>query len=560
MRVAVWAAAAAGAMVVAFAEAGGFVDVSVASTMDTFAVFVLGLAPAVAGFAAVGVWRRRQASPAVRGQAIDGWVIAGLLVWLFFARLESAHQLVGPTRHLGLAGAANLILLALAGFTVIRSWERAHLTGRGRAVATTAVAAALLMGAALYQDPHGDRSDHAARFGAGRSSAGIAPQAGGRVLFLAVDGLDWQMLQALSAVESLPVIHRLVADGRRWSLDPAGQQRSPEIWATIHTGRPPAAHGVWGFVDWVLWNGRSTLSARPYFGPHLPLFFDHVLARLPAGIAAPRLATADGLRVATFWEAAAADGVPAAVVAPFPFTSPLMALEGVMAVRDAGEQRWFLSRSAGGVVTETTLPEAEVSLEPAPDDDDDDLRSLHDQRVSLSMTLFRSSAPRLGVFYTSYLDEILHRHWRDGCSSWGACPLRVEEARSAAVRRAVRIIDRDLGRLIETFGAGATVVLVSDHGWELDGNEHVFGPDGVLVVSPSAEHGFGGRADIYEVAPTVLDLLGLPAESAMVARTVFDRPVRQRTGRVIQTQRLRQAARPSADRLDLLKSVGYIAR
>jgi arylsulfatase A-like enzyme len=136
----------------------------------------------------------------------------------------------------------------------------------------------------------------------------------------------------------------------------------------------------------------------------------------------------------------------------------------------------------------------------------------------------------------------------------------VEDARSAVVRRAVRDIDQDLGRLIEAFGPGATVVLVSDHGWDLEGNEHVFGPDGVLVVSPSDTQGFGGRADIYELAPTVLDLLGLPAESAMVARTVFDRPVRQRAARVIQTQRLRRAARPSADRLDLLKSVGYIAR
>lgn len=559
-RIVLWSAVVASALTLAFAAADGFVNVSLAWVVYTISAFAAAVLPVVVGLAAVGAWRARRRAPVARGQAIDGWLWAGLVAWLFFVRLESAHQLVGPTRHLTLSGGVNLILLALTGLTIVWSWERAHHAGRAPALATTGAVAALLMAAAIYQDPPGDRSDYAARFVSSGESRSAQDGTPSRVLVLGVDGLDWQMLQAVSAVESLPVIRGLVDGGRRWALDPAGLNRSPEIWATIHTGRPPGAHGVWGFADWQLWGGRATLSARPYFGPHVPLFVDHLLARLPATIAAPRLSTAEGLRAPTFWEAAAIDGVRTAVVSPFPFTTPLMALNGAMAVRDAPQGLWYVSRTAAGVTAETSLPESEVGVEPSVDDDDGDLRGLHDQRVSVAAMLFRTETPTLGVFYTSYLDEILHRHWRNGCSTWGQCPFRIEEDRLAVVRRAFRQVDADLGRLIQSFGPGTTVVLLSDHGWELGEGEHVFGPDGVLVVSPASEPGLGGRADIYEVAPSILQLLGLPAEAAMVGRSVFDRAVPRRNERVIEINRLRRASLPSADRLDLLKSVGYIAK
>lgn len=559
-RIVLWSVSVASALTLAFAAADGFVNVSLMWLATAIGVFALAVVPAVVGLAAVGAWRARRRAPVARNQAIDGWLWAGLLVWLFFVRLEAAHQLVGPTRHLAPSGAINLILLALAGLTVVRSWERAHVAGRACAVTTTAAAAALLMAAAIYQDPPGDRSHQAAQFVASSELRSVPDRAPSRVLFLGVDGLDWGVLQAVSAVESLPVLRGLIDGGRRWSLDPAGLKRSPEIWASIHTGQPPGAHGVWGFSDWELWNGGGTLSARPYFGPHIPLFIDHLLARLPAGITAPRLATAESLRAPTFWEAAAADGVRTVAVSPFPFTAPLMALNGVMAVHNAPEGLWYVSRTTLGVTTETSLPESEVAAEPSDDDDDGDLRVLHDQRVGLATMLFQTETPTLGVFYTSYLDEILHRHWRNGCAVLGTCTFRIEEDRLAVVRGAFRQMDEDLGRLIRAFGPDTTVVLLSDHGWELGAGEHVFGPDGVLVVSPATAPGFGGRADIYEVAPSILELLGLPAEAAMLGRNVFDREVARRNQRVIKTNLLRRAARPSADRLSLLRSVGYIAK
>ena len=545
-RSAGWSVLVAGALTTAFASAAAWNQVSARWALGATAVFAAAVFPVIVGFGMIGIWRSRRQPWTDRRRYVDAWIVGGLVVWTFIVRLEPAHQPVGPTSHLGLLGAIDLLVLAVAGLVVIRAWERRGSGGVLVRFAVVGLASLVLLAVAAVQDPQLDRSAAAAAFrGVSPNPEPVSPAAGTqRVLVVGVDGLDWEMLSAVAAHQPLPVLDRIMAGGRRWSLETAGLQRSPEIWTTIHTGVAPAAHGVWGFTDWHLWKGATELRARPYFGPHLPLFIDHLLARLPKAIAEPRLATAEGIAPPAFWEVAAGRGVPSVVVSPFPITSPLMALEGAMAVRDYTDGAWHVSRTHDGRSSVSRVPESEVATVPSMEEDDGDLVVLHAQRVAMAERLFREVTPRLGVFYTSFIDDTLHRHWRAGCGPLGACPLSIGDDRAWRVREAFARLDADIGRLMTAFGPDSTLMLVSDHGWETGGDEHVFGPDGVMAVSPSPKPGFGGRVDVYHVAPTILGALGVPGGvGTPVART-----------------QLRKAAQPSVDRLQLLKSVGYIAR
>jgi hypothetical protein len=297
---------------------------------------------------------------------------------------------------------------------------------------------------------------------------------------------------------------------------------------------------------------------HPYFGPHRPFLAEHLLANLSSNIWDLTLVTGEQLSRPTFWELASDAGLPTVVVSPFPFTSPLLAIEGRMATYDAALDAWSVAETRRGATTVTRLAGSALGPFKVPDDE---LLVMHEQRVAMSEKLFREEHPRLGVFYTSIVDEILHATWRRDCGLVGECAYRLNELARAPIAAVYRQVDADIERLISAFGPGATIVLASDHGWEPSEFTHVFGPDGVLVIGPSASPAFRGRTDIYRIAPTILHALGLAAEPGMVALDVDGHPLAQRPEHGDYARRvLRPAAKPSAERLELLRAIGYIAR
>lgn len=555
-----WALAMAILLAFAFASTTPPGAITVVWAIAVTSAFTLALLPLTLALAGAAVWFSRRAADDARRHQVDGFVLAGLVCATYFARLEAAHQLVGPTSHTSLIGAVDLVLLALAGLVILRTMARVTPGTRGRAAVVVALTVLALQGLAWWQDPATDRTAAAAAFPATSPSLPVATASSARVLFIGIDGLDWQVLREAVAVESLPTIEGLIGRGRRWALATSGLKRSPESWSTIHTGTAPDVHGVGGFADWWLWGGTAVIRTRPYFGPHLPLFLDHLLARLPAVVCDFRLSTAEGVTAPAFWEVAADAGIRVAVVSPYPFTSPLLAVEGTMAVRDVQAGLWHVSRTTAGAATIDSIPEADLG--PTVDDEveDSDITVFHQQRVAMAERMFRTDAPQLGVFYTSFLDEILHTHWRAHCGPFGTCAQALGTHGGEAIRSALRLIDRDLARVIAAFGSPATIVLVSDHGWQLDGVEHVFGPDGVLVITPGDEPGVAQRSNVYHVAPTILALLGLPAEAGMTPVTAAGLTMPTRAPRRLSQTQLRKAAQPSTDRLNLLKSLGYLAR
>ena len=121
-------------------------------------------------------------------------------------------------------------------------------------------------------------------------------------------------------------------------------------------------------------------------------------------------------------------------------------------------------------------------------------------------------------------------------------------------------VDAELRTLIDAFGGPATVVVVSDHGWEYSEYEHFLSTEGVLIVSGTGATGYGGVADLLSVAPTVLSLLGLPATSGMSPRLADVAPDRGLVPRADSSLPrnfvLEDIVDP--DSRDLLRSLGYL--
>jgi len=104
-----------------------------------------------------------------------------------------------------------------------------------------------------------------------------------------------------------------------------------------------------------------------------------------------------------------------------------------------------------------------------------------------------------------------------------------------AAVKACEAVDRGLGRLLEaTLARGGTLLVIADHGnaeqmLEPDGSPHTahtINPVPCVLVSDAAElQGVKLRSGgaLADVAPTVLDLLGLPQPAAMTGRTLLER-------------------------------------
>ncbi len=113
-----------------------------------------------------------------------------------------------------------------------------------------------------------------------------------------------------------------------------------------------------------------------------------------------------------------------------------------------------------------------------------------------------------------------------------------------AIRIAVETVDAQAGRIIEAArAAGRSIVLTADHGtverWYYpDGaidTGHTDSPVPFIVIDPDLGQDAPLRADgaLTDVAPTVLQLMGLPVPPAMTGRSLIAAPLPERNRRVL---------------------------
>lgn len=409
-----------------------------------------------------------------------------------------------------------------------------------------------------------------------------------RVLLVGWDGADWEVLQPLVRKGMMPNLARLMAEGSWGELGSITPLLSPLIWTTMATGETPDRHGILDFVE-----------VDPGSGAKVPITGRQ--RRVPA---LWNTASAAGLSVIVSgwwasWPAepvngvlvsdrlffllsdAVAEGPPGTVVFPPDREAEFRAL-AERAERETGEEvvRALLP------VDERAYRKAVAAHRGMQDPIDGFRRIMVGTRTYFGSALQAAEAANppadLTMVYTIGTDEIGHL-----LSPYLPPPLPGADAafsQTAAlgVARYFSVVDRWLGRLIATCPLRECAVLVvSDHGfkWGSDRPRAFSGtaaataalwhrPKGVFVLAGNGVARLGRVSmspSVYDVAPTVAALLGLPPGTDWGGRPLPGcpvptvEPVNWRA--VVPPESYRPnvpAAAPSADYVKQLKALGYM--
>lgn len=337
-----------------------------------------------------------------------------------------------------------------------------------------------------------------------------------QVVLIGADGVDWRWLRPRLESGDLPSIAALVAGGASGELATFRPTESPLIWTSIATGLGPARHGITSFVD-------------PESG--VPLTSN--MRRVPA---LWNLLGDRGVRVAVAgwwvtWPAEAVNGWPvSSYVVPGNGTTKGTLVEGLEGQTYPPE---LIEELRPMVQPDLDAAQAEVrkllhttgfaGMEP---------EELAKRRYVASWVfgadriytdvivhLAQRHAPDLLVVYLSATDTVAHLFCEGRDPQAPVC--------QGMLSHAYARLDRAVERILAVARPDATVLLVSDHGFDLERGHHgrgrLMGPPGIAVlkgpgVRPGSEL---AAASIYDVAPTVLALLGAPVPRDLRGRALL---------------------------------------
>jgi tetratricopeptide (TPR) repeat protein len=381
-----------------------------------------------------------------------------------------------------------------------------------------------------------------------------------RLLFIGLDGADWDLIDALIRQGRMPRLQRLVESGVRAPLRSYDPMISPLLWTTMVTGVGPDRHGVADFQAIEAGTGRRVpISSR--------------FRRAPA--LWEMIGDAGGTSAFVAWWAS----FPAEPVRGFQ-VSNLVAFETVRP-RIAGRAlpagltwpRDYLDRVAGRLITAADLtydemrpllriPRAEFEsarsevLEPRPVPASAEGRAgggegrrAVQNPVALALSIVTGTRnyaaiaadlaarhPDLTAVYFEGIDMMAHRFQHCLAPRLPICPPADFARFQDAVTGFYGLQDRLLGEVIDAAGPGTTILIVSDHGFRSGSARPAdllpytteqpvewHDPEGIFVLSgPGARRGvrLGERPTLFDIAPTVLHLLGLPAGEDMPGRVV----------------------------------------
>ncbi|HTY42126.1 MAG TPA: alkaline phosphatase family protein [Thermoanaerobaculia bacterium] len=366
---------------------------------------------------------------------------------------------------------------------------------------------------------------------------------GGRVpvIWLGLDGLDWDLVDRLAAEGKMPNWKKLAAEGYTARLKSFLPILSPIVWTTLATGLGPDVHRILDFQEVdpatgqkvpisgrsravpAIWNVASaeglSVGVVGWWGTHpaeeVKGFFvsDHASPILFEGLARQGLAypasLAAGIEQITAREIEVSDAelLRYVDVSPGEIAAARASGEGL------GNPIIALARTIGATRVESRIA-----------------RELYDRHLpDLTMVYFEGTDV-IGHVFASYVPPKL------------AC---VSDADFNRYRRAVdeyyALVDRLLGQWMRRAAEdGATLIVNSDHGfkWGEDrscaraslnpataGFWHRL--DGVFAAWGARVRGGGARASasVFDVEPTVAALLGLPVDRrtrGSVLKDAFD--------------------------------------
>jgi predicted AlkP superfamily phosphohydrolase/phosphomutase len=364
------------------------------------------------------------------------------------------------------------------------------------------------------------------------------PETDGKVLLLGLDGLDWDLILPWLRAGTMPNLDRLMKSGSWGVMETIVPTLSPLIWTSIATGVTPDRHGILDFVE-----------RDPARGVMVP-----VTGRSRRVPAIWNIASALGRTVSVvgWWGSWPADRVNGLMVSDRLYYTLTQGLTKEVLREDPPEMIFPKERQEEFVelrnraVAETdwaavryfmNIEEQAFDVAVAADRGMEDpvdgfRRLLAATRTYLGAGLLQADGkPDLAMVYLEGTDTIGHL-----LAPYVPPPtLEVDPLVAAryvaAVPKYFQIVDRWIGRYLEQYPLEEyAVVVVSDHGFKWQegrprGLSGTDGPTAALWHEPDAAFVVAGRgvralgrveaqASIYDVAPTLAALLGLPTDPA----------------------------------------------
>ncbi|MFZ1946061.1 MAG: alkaline phosphatase family protein [bacterium] len=527
-----------------------------------WSVVLFGVAAGVLGLLVTAAALAARRGP----ERATSWVVVATVAALFFIDRfgacypchqfldkQAPHLVFTPAKSLALtvALAAGSLAVGLAAGLAAGLLRR---NGHRRAVRALLVSA-LALGAALATV-----LSYRATPSRGRPVTLIAePQAraGGvdRLFVIADEGLDWAMVDEIMAEGRAPVLKGLAESGVRGSLATLYPTLSHPLLATVATGQMPARHGIGSKISYAYPGMARGVSLFPC--PTRMMLPDVFIRLAAAGFGGGRPLGPAQRRAKALWNIASDCSVSVGVIG-WRSTWPAERVQGFM-ISDRLED----DDPAGDVFPSDLAPEVAAILAGMPEPDPaklvgrpvDDLRSDPLAARKLGMltgnlrndlrseacaeSLFSNRRPTLAMLGFFGMDGIQHRFYPEhsltrfpeeykmGSYLSEVTSAHLIEAFADVVENAYAFRDSLAGVWRSWLGENDALIILSEHGWNLDGSNHHYAAPGVLLmVGRPFKRGFAIEgATILDIAPTVLYLLGLPVPRDMegtILRPAFD--------------------------------------
>jgi len=368
-------------------------------------------------------------------------------------------------------------------------------------------------------------------------------ETGLKVILVGWDGADWDVIDPLIRAGELPNIARLRREGVWARLRSSVPTLSPLLWTTVATGKSPDRHGINDFLVLDPQSGRrvpinSTFRrARAFWNilteAGIPVDVIAWWATWPAEPVRGHLIS-DRVAYSTF--NMASDQARSGAVFPPAYAATVERLKvpesaidwrRVRRFLDVDEAEFAAARRAGPDAPPTeTQQSIDVFVR---------VLAATETYRQVALDLLRQGDPRAQLFavYFQGIDEVNHRFAH-------CAPPRAALCSDGDYRRFHRVVDEFyrfsdeiLGELIAA-APGATVVVLSDHGFASgdgrpdDVKPFIEGKPGLwhdllgifAAAGPAIGHGEVPTVTLYDIAPTLLYLVGLPAADDMPGKVL----------------------------------------
>jgi hypothetical protein len=346
-----------------------------------------------------------------------------------------------------------------------------------------------------------------------------------KVALVAFDGADWRVIRPMLDRGELPAFAGLMKQGASGPLATIHDSNSGVIWASIYTGARPERHRVLDF-----YRVEIPGVAEGLYPVHRT-YFKELAGQLERfGLVRQAMINRMSVHALPIWEILDDLGWPIGVVDGYFYSFP--------APKPTNPQSYFLSYGLNAYVqTGAAVNLKTVQLFAQPSSLFRELRPLIDQddfywQSAVTLRLLHDRPqPRFLNFYTHEPDTSEHLFWKWYQPQYflNVKPEDVKE-KGDHIPHMYREFDRFLTQLQAELGPDTVLIVASDHGHAPTMlhhdyfTQHRHGPPGILLMRGGpVKPGFQTQgAQIYDLYPTVLYLLGLPVPRDAAGKVLLD--------------------------------------